>query len=186
MNQSYYSGSSMSGTFRPGDIIHWAVMNNSSELHPGDVVVYKNPVNETMVVHRVIDIQNDGIRTAGDHSPEPDQCKINHADLLGKAVTYDRDGRTCSVRHGFIGLARRYRLLGLKNIKLSLRNITSAVTPFISWNRCRPSIKKVCFSSPNGRTYKYLWKRKVIAVSVPSRQIWQCRFPFSLFLFPPE
>ncbi|MGQ9787839.1 MAG: signal peptidase I [Candidatus Hadarchaeaceae archaeon] len=76
IHYSIVSGSSMSPTFKDGDLILWVVVDNTFEFKVGDIIIYKHPTRPYLdnIVHRIIEVGADyrenQFRTKGDNSPE--------------------------------------------------------------------------------------------------------------------
>ena len=73
---------SMQPILQPGDLIVINPFNKNVET--GDVIVYKRPNMNYLVVHRVYKITKDGIWTKGDHNCCPDPYYISSKDIIGK------------------------------------------------------------------------------------------------------
>jgi signal peptidase I len=68
------TGDSMAGSIDRGSIAFERVVP-VSDLRVGDVITYRPPeaaADDTMVTHRIVSIQADGIRTQGDAEPSAD------------------------------------------------------------------------------------------------------------------
>jgi hypothetical protein len=106
-------GESMQPLFRPGDRIVF-VPCRAEELRRGDVIIFIPPGQEERVVHRVVSTGPDGIRTKGDANPYRDARGLRQEDIIGRAVSVERDGRVTPVAGGLAGrllaaLIRAYR-----------------------------------------------------------------------------
>ncbi len=76
---------SMSPNIKKGDIIVVEkIKNKKEELKIGDVLVFQ--YNDTIIVHRIIKIENGYFYTKGDANTDPDDYPIPEGDVLGKAV----------------------------------------------------------------------------------------------------
>ena len=70
---------------KKGDIIVVEkIKNKKEELKIGDVLVFQ--YNDTIIVHRIIKIENGYFYTKGDANTDPDDYPIPEGDVLGKAV----------------------------------------------------------------------------------------------------
>jgi signal peptidase len=82
---------SMYPTFITGDIIIVQKVN-PSDLRVGDVIVFNRPYSDTPVVHRIIQIVNEGnsleFKVKGDFNPIPDFYLVKESDILGKWTGY--------------------------------------------------------------------------------------------------
>jgi len=74
----------ITGGFLRGDALV-VVGTEADELKPGDVIVYDIKGQSTPIVHRIIEIDEDGnIVTKGDHNPSHDPWELTN--IHGKAV----------------------------------------------------------------------------------------------------
>jgi signal peptidase len=82
---------SMYPTFITGDIIIVQKVN-PSDLRVGDIIVFNRPYSDTPVVHRIIQIVNEGnsleFKVKGDFNPIPDFYLVKESDILGKWTGY--------------------------------------------------------------------------------------------------
>lgn len=74
---------SMVSTFYKGDMI---VVQGVDDVSVGDIIVFNVPDRNYPIIHRVYEINSDGIRTKGDNNLYVDPWKINQEDIYGKAV----------------------------------------------------------------------------------------------------
>lgn len=71
---------SMEPTFSKGTLL---IIKETEEVHKGDIVVYQT--GNSLVVHRVIDIQKDQVTTQGDANNAPDPT-FDRAEIKGIAI----------------------------------------------------------------------------------------------------
>jgi hypothetical protein len=146
----FYRGSSMRGTFDPGDCLMMQKIN-LQEAHPGDIVIFKGldhpescigdaplevhsiagelhrmaetqPVIE--LVHRVIAFHKDGLVTQGDNNPCPDVALVIADNLLGRVTHMERGGKVHVVLNGWVGL---YRSMVLRIWKFHLWKLIALI-----------------------------------------------------------
>jgi hypothetical protein len=84
-------GKSMHPTLRPGDLLEVMVCDR---VRQGDVVVYLPPGGDQYTVHRVISVDDLGIRTRGDNNRNADPDVIQRKDVLGWVIRRSR-GKSC-------------------------------------------------------------------------------------------
>ena len=71
---SVISGTSMEPTFIADDIVIVAPYFSAlSSPQPGDIIVFEKEDGRSLVIHRVLEITDDGLITQGDNLAEPDQ-----------------------------------------------------------------------------------------------------------------
>ncbi len=78
---------SMDPMMRVGDIVVVPKIN-PEDVQPGDIIAFKDPSGRKNVIitHRVINETEDGFKTKGDASEDPDQFVVKQEDVVGKPV----------------------------------------------------------------------------------------------------
>lgn len=77
---------SMIPTFNKNDMI---LMQNIDRTYSvGDIIMFKRPDTSIPTSHRIISIDDEGIRTAGDATKTMDWWKLKNDDIVGKAVMF--------------------------------------------------------------------------------------------------
>jgi len=87
---------------RPGDRIVF-VPCRVAELRRGDVIIIKPPGQDERVVHRVVSTGPDGIRTKGDANSYRDTWALRQEDIVGRAVSVERECSVIPVAGGIAG-----------------------------------------------------------------------------------
>ncbi|HYN44378.1 MAG TPA: signal peptidase I [Candidatus Limnocylindrales bacterium] len=87
-NQYIYFGTVRSGSMEPvfkkGDLVMMQAIYK--EPHVGDIISSSVFGYKESITHRVIEINNNGIRTKGDNNPAQDGWVITNSNIIGKAV----------------------------------------------------------------------------------------------------
>ena len=84
-------GNSMYPTLKPGDLVLMIpyhilkIFNIKPKVN--DIVVYKSPIDEKLVCHRIIEINNDRIITKGDFNPNMDSYTISEENIIAIVPT---------------------------------------------------------------------------------------------------
>jgi len=84
-------GNSMYPTLKPGDLVLMIpyhilkIFNIKPKIN--DIIVYKSPIDEKLVCHRIIEINNDRIITKGDFNPNIDSYTISEEDIIAIVPT---------------------------------------------------------------------------------------------------
>ena len=73
-------GISMEPGFHTGDL---AVLRSSDRYSVGDVVAYHSETIDTIVMHRIVAVADDGLVTQGDNNDWLDEDRPSQADILG-------------------------------------------------------------------------------------------------------
>lgn len=87
---------------RPGDRIVF-VPCRVGELRCGDIIIFIPYGQKDRVVHRVVSREPEGVRTQGDANPCRDTGEVRQEQILGRAVSVEREGRLLPVRGGLAG-----------------------------------------------------------------------------------
>jgi signal peptidase len=187
-NAVFCRGESMSPLFRPGDRICFEPCR-IEDLRRGDVIIFNAPGQEERVVHRVVSTGPVGIRTKGDANLSRDSWAIRQEDILGRAVSVERGGRTIPVAGGLAGhLAAR--ILGMLR-RLDHRSswVLHPVYHFISRSgilrRLFPASmapRIINLKRQYGTEKQLLMGKKVIGRRLPGDRAWRIRRPFRLFV----
>jgi signal peptidase I len=180
----------MAGTFRSGDLL-FIEPGLVSALHPGDVVVYKDPQRPhdgVNTAHRVIGIKPQGLICRGDNNPLPDLEPLPEERLIGRVTRFERGGRVRKVRGGRLGLWQARMLWARRGV---WRAIAAPLRPLYRRLRksglvaalWKPETRRIRFCSPDGEYVKYVRHGRTVAVWRPARN--ECRFrkPFDLVLW---
>ncbi len=182
-----YRGSSMSGTFRPGDLLYVETVA-LEDIRSGDVVLFRTPGDEGIyMAHRVWARTEAGLHTRGDAHSLPDPTPVTAERLVGRVRFYEREGRVRPVRGGRAGrlwvvlLRLRRRLLRAMGMPYRLLRRSGWVRRL--W---RPSIDLVCLKGAEGLMVKYVHGDRTVACWWPEDGRFWCRWPYDLVLdLPP-
>ncbi len=97
-----YAGSSMSPTLCEGDLLE-IVPRGERPVRTGDVILFLPPGGDQPVVHRVVRLTSQGIRTRGDSGTADDPWLLQPADILGQVVAAWRGERRRKIRGQRVG-----------------------------------------------------------------------------------
>ena len=95
-----YLGMSMYPTFIDGDRL---IVDRESPIRRGDIIVYPEPGGTRYIIHRIVHITGDVVRTAGDNNQHPDSYVLDLRDIIGKVIQMRRLDMTSSIRGGLFG-----------------------------------------------------------------------------------
>ena len=186
-----YTGSSMRGSLRMADIVHTddALFHS---IHPGDVIVYKNPSSHKQkIIHRVQSISPDGLITQGDNCYTPDSIPITEQEFIGRVTFVERQRKLKRITGNHAGLLRAKTLRTAKYLRAFLSPVShplytytgKGVTALLRWH---PKIHRIQINTPSGRSIKYIHHEKTVARWDPNTGEWHCKKPFDLILKKPE
>ena len=184
----FYRGSSMRGTFKPGDKL---VIENVpfDQIRKGDLVIFNRACQEKgdFIVHRVSAITSNGLVTRGDNCIDQDKELIGEKHIVGRVIQYDRRGRIRRARNGRMGQIRATllygRLHGVKWLKIFLRK------PYVMFRKTgiiariwQPDIEAVYFETPDGPLLKYLHHGRTVAICLKIKNRWKIKRPYDFIM----
>ncbi len=187
-NSVFYMGQSMSPLFREGDDIQFRSCADRP-VRRGDVVVFTPPGESRLVIHRVIGIGPEGIRTRGDRNSSPDPWLLEKGAILGIAVRSRRRGKDRAISRGIGG--RLHSAAASFLLDLRARAV-QALDPllkggscsglFVAWvpDRYRPRV--LAISRPEGTEFMLLMGRHVAGRRFAGNKFWQIRKRYQPFV----
>jgi hypothetical protein len=90
-------GFSMSPFIKDNDVI--TLLSLSSKPRLGEVVAFRHPLSQRLVVHRVVHVRQEGCLIRGDAVSEVDG-HVPTANILGRVARVEREGRTVRLGMG--------------------------------------------------------------------------------------
>lgn len=184
-----YTGLSMNPAFKPADIVYFLPCSNKRSIKSGDVIIFRHPEKNNHIIHRVISIKCERIRTQGDNSPSADPWTLNAKEIIGLAIKGKRGNSEFSIRGGKAGLIYAFCV---KVVRAIVRNIFRILHPFYRaialtgiFRRVLPARLKprmIRLSRPSGTELQFVMGRRVIGRLVPGKSEWDIRRPFRIFV----
>lgn len=183
-----YEGSSMNPTLRDLDLLEM-VPYDKRAIRVGDVIFLRPPEGDQPIVHRVVRVTPEGIRTRGDNRTGDDPWFLLPADITGQVVAAWRGQKRRKVAGGRAGrlvahLTRWQRALE-RRLSPLLRPIYRFLTRGGIVRRLLPSRfnPRVVIFQANGRGHLWLLLggRVVGRYDAQQRQ-WQIQRLFRLFV----
>ncbi len=115
-----YLGRSMNPTFTDLDLLAYA--SPGGPVRPGDVIAFRRPDGDRVIVHRVVSTEGTALRTQGDGNALPDPFVVERSWVIGVIRSRQRNRATVPVQRGRRGLARfRYLRERRRVIRLCVR-----------------------------------------------------------------
>ncbi len=183
-----YIGPSMNPTLKSGDSIK-VIPYGKRKIRIGDVIVFPSPKGFHNVVHRVISVDSQGIRTRGDNNSNIDPWTLSHDGIIGHVFWAQRGNRWRSIYGGLRGLLYS---LGISATRMIDSKISFLLHPAYHWlavtGALRPWLSALMetrvlyFSRSTGTELLLLMGRRVIGRLLPGRSQWVIRRPFRLFV----
>ena len=183
-----YMGSSMHPTLKPTDILD-VISCHQKKFQVGDVIVFSLPEKSGKIVHRIISVDPNGVRTRGDNNKKADSWIVKPGDIQGYVIHFQRRNKQRRILGSMVGplMAKAVRTTKLiycfisvllKPIyhRLALKGINS------EWLNTFLKIRVISFCRPAGKESHLLIGRRVIGRRPPGKIQWQIKFPFRLFI----
>jgi signal peptidase len=184
----YFSGRSMNPTLKGGDVLKVYPYSNASPKR-GDVVVFYPPCEERLITHRIIALNESGIRARGDNNIKIDPWIISPSDIIGKVILKSRGRKQRRIINGQWGYYYSIMLYGFRRIRSLLIDL---LRPFYHWllqggviRRWFPLARKmqiITLVRSSGTEMQLIMGKKVIGRLAPQATRWQIRPPFRLFV----
>jgi signal peptidase len=183
-----YNGPSMNPTFLPGDGLKVAPYDGRG-ICCGDVVVFPDPNGNRNVVHRVVGVDSEGIRTKGDNNNKVDPWVLKPEDIIGRVISAHRGNRSLTVVDGKAGVLLSLILRKKRDL---LKRLFIILHPLYRWLAgtglfqtlflpvIRPRIR--CFNRCGGTELHLVLGSWRIGRRLPESDEWDIKRPFRLFV----
>lgn len=183
-----YQGMSMYSTFIDGDRL---IFDRDSPIKRGDVIVYPEPRRSRYIIHRVVHMTGDVVRTAGDNNWNLDSYSIDRRSIVGKVIRIRRLDTISSVRGGFRGrlyfwymvfIHRRIRVILLQGKPLYELLVHGAIfgrlfAPFLD-------IRPVVLIKEGKPEIRLFLNNHYVGIRRRADRPWSIRAPFRFFIDP--
>ena len=182
------TGPSMNPTLKPGDGLDLYTYTDPAEMRVGDVIVYPHPFRTIDVVHRIIEIRDDGVITRGDNNNKIDPYTVQFDDIIGKVIAAKRKNRLTPIKGGKTGfyihklmLFRKYFLLyGLMPLRF-VSNIIAASGIFNVFHSVF-NVRIIHIKRDHQRQLILVSGNRAIGKQLAGTGEWQIRFPYKYFV----
>ena len=183
-----YIGTSMKPTLKSGDRL-LVIPCDGQEIRRGDVIVFIPPGGDSKIVHRVISVNLDEIKTRGDNSYHEDDWVLRRENILGRVVTAQRGRKRLRVFGGPLGHSFTMAIRAMKSVDSFLSPLLSPFYQrlakadlFRRWlpSQMRPRV--ISFNRDAGTELQLVMGRRVIGQWLEGRNGWHIRRPFRLFV----
>jgi len=186
--RALYTGASMSPTLVEPELLQVRPYRGE-RVRPGDIVCFRSPDGGRTVVHRVVAVEAQGIRTRGDNNERDDEWVSPAADIIGRVTAAQRGTRRRNVPGGWRGLAAlRCARLGhgirrrTGTVPHKLYDLAAGLGPFdrLLPRALRPRV--VRFDARCRVLLKLMMGRQAVGQYDDQRAVWHIRRPFRLFV----
>ncbi len=188
MELSNYNGPSMNPTFWPGDGLK-VDPYDGREICYGDVVVFSHPSDNQNIVHRVIGVDSEGIRTQGDNNNNIDPWVLKPEEITGRVASAHRGNKALTIFDGKTGVLLSSILRKRKDL---LNRLFIILHPLYRWLAetglfrtlflllIRPRIR--CFNCRGGTELHLVLGSWIIGRRLPGSDEWDIKRLFRLFV----
>jgi len=183
-----YTGPSMNPTLKAGDGLN-VVSYGNRKIRIGDVVVFPHPEGGHHVVHRVVAVGSQGVRTRGDNNINMDPWVLHSEDIVGRVESAQRKGRRLPIHSGATGVIIVFALWPVTKILVTVSRILHPVYHWFAgsgifkrYMRFLPKTRVLSFNKAVGTELQLLMGNRVIGRRVPGSHKWQIVRPFRLFV----
>ncbi len=153
INSLYYVGRSMFPILRNLDILSISSAEKG-EIKRGDIIVFRSIGSERMIAHRVISIENDGVKTRGDNMYADDLALVLYNSIIGKVTYINRESVRIIVHGGFSGLIMHYMIRCWKRMQF-LKKLYLFMRPFADVVLKSPPARKIFNENEDVKAYIY-------------------------------
>ncbi|HHT9124382.1 MAG TPA: signal peptidase I [Candidatus Brocadiia bacterium] len=182
-----YTGPSMNPTLKAPDMLE-VIPYDGNKIRCGDVVVFVPPGGNHKVIHRIISIDSQGIRTRGDHNANVDEWVLCPDDIVGRVIRTQRGDRWLRIYGGLMGRVYAFFLRTIRKINYYLISCPlhfpyrwlAKSGIFRGWLAERLKIHVLTFNRSYGKDMQLLMGRRVIGRYLRDKNKWMIRRPFRL------
>jgi hypothetical protein len=185
---NYYNGPSMNPTFCPGDGLK-VVPYDGREICCGDIVAFPDPSGNRNVVHRVIGVDSEGIRTQGDNNNNIDPWVLQSEDIIGRVVSANRGNKVLAIVDGKAGVLLSSILRKKRDL---LKRSFIILHPIYRWLAGTGLFQTLflplicprvrCFNRYGGTELHLVLRSWRIGRRLPGSDEWDIKRPFRLFV----
>jgi hypothetical protein len=183
-----YRGPSMNPTLWEPDLLE-VVPYQGRPMKRGDVVYFRRPSDEQMVVHRIMEITPRGVITRGDNNQSEDPYLVEPEAIVGQVMAAQRKKSRRHIAGGWQGIAalqcaRKKRWLLAIGARLLGHSYHSLARTGIPRRFLSPVFhpRVVSFGEGYRRHMKLMMGDRVIGQYDTRGRWWRIYYPFSLFV----
>jgi hypothetical protein len=183
-----YMGPSMNPSLKAGDGLN-VVPYENRKVCVGDVVVFRPPGGNHDVVHRVVSVDAEGVRTRGDNNSQVDPWVLQRGDIIGRVVSARRGSGSVTIHGGAWGRVLGPALRTEKQLNQTISRIlhpayhllarSGVLSAFLPLQR---KTRILCFNRNGGKELQLLVGKRVIGRRLPDKNQWEISRPFRLFI----
>jgi hypothetical protein len=159
------------------------------EIRRGDVIVFTPPGADYKIIHRVVSVDWDGIRTRGDNCNRIDPWVLSTDQIVGRVISVHRRSRRRRIFGGFWGRVFAGTVRALIALDLGASFLLRPVYDRLArsgilrcWVQTWTKPRVIGFSRSGETELQLLMGRWVIGRRLPGMAQWYIRRPFRLFV----
>lgn len=155
----------------------------------GDIVVFRHPEDDQIVIHRIVSVRKDAIRTRGDHNTQLDPWVLEPGEIIGKVVSAWRGNRRIEVWNGPAG---QIHSLACTFYRKMDDWVSSLLHPSYRWLSHMGLVRKLMggnsririlpLQRPDGVEYQLLFRNYPIGRRRPGSSTWEIKRPYRLLI----
>ena len=180
-------GASMNPIFRDGDALNLVPCNG--HVRVGDVIVFKPPQGDRKIIHRVIAVGPEGVRTRGDNNGSVDPWDLKPHQIIGRVVSLRRNGKEISIPGGFRGRLQESVVRLIRRADKAFSNLFRGAYHRLARSRFarrflhgRFATRVITVNRPQGMEYQLLVGNHLAGWFRPGEKSWTIRRPYLLFV----
>ena len=178
----------MNSTLKAGDGL-CVIPYGDSSISVGDVVVFLHPDKKYNIVHRVVAVDPQGLRTRGDNNNGLDPWVLSPEEIIGRVVSAGRDTKIRTIHGGTRGRTLAPVLWAIKNINMTVSKILHPAYHwlarsggFLKLVPLLPKMRTLSFNRPEGNELQLFMGSYMIGRYLPGNDQWRIILPFRLFV----
>ncbi len=155
----------------------------------GDVVVFKDPETNQKIIHRIVSIRKERIRTQGDHSAVVDPWILEREEIIGKVVFAWRGNRRIRVWNGLTG---QIHSLAFRAGREMDSLVSLLLHPSYRWLSRMGLVRRLMggdsririlsLQRPEGVEFQLFFKKRPIGRRRPGAASWEIKRPYRLLI----
>lgn len=186
-----YSGTSMNPTLRHPDLLE-IIPYSGKRVKRGDIVYFHPPGDGPKIIHRVVQVSDQGIYTRGDNNAGNDPYSLQPEDIIGRVTSAWRNCKRRRIAGGLPGSFVGYKTGLLLRIRRFLSPFlhrpytyvaTKGIFCFLLPNSLRPRVYEFKQRNPPS-LFKVMIKNHVIGYYDDWNNLWIINRPWKLVVDP--
>jgi len=166
------------------------------KIRRGDVITFMPPDRDISITHRVVSVDEKGVKTLGDNNDLPDDCLLQPEDIWGCVEYAERKNKRIRIYGGITGHLYAKIIRAIRRIKRTIPKIFMPLRPIYRFlhrsgllarfvpDRLKP--RTIYYEKQDGGEFHLLMGKWLIGHLDHNRTDWYIRIPFRLFVHEKE